>query len=470
MRTFLLIFSALLLSWTQAQTTEKWSLQKCIEYAHQNNTVIAQSQIQGEIINNNLTQAKLSRLPNLNGSGNHNYNTGRTIDPFTNTFNSTTIQSNSFSLSSGVLIYGGNQINNTIKQTRVAQQANYQGIEVAQNQIALQVASTYLQIIQAEENLKVAESQVELTQSQLEQAEKRYESGASNQGMVLNMRAQLANDKVQVVNMQNQIQMAYNAMLNLLQIQNDTPFEIELIQLAELPTMPIESVSDLYTMALSNLPEIRQAELGIEQSKLGEKIASASLQPTLSAYGNVNSVYSESGFEQRLVGTDIVPIGITETSNEVVLGQFPKYELETKSFGTQLSDNLGQSVGLSVQVPIFNGYRNKTSVENAKLNTQISELNLQNSKNQLRNDITTAYTNLKAAKSRYDASLLNAEAQLTNYEYNQKRFEAGLVNSYDLLNAKNLWFQAEVQKTNAKYEYIFRNLIIEFYKGNELKL
>jgi outer membrane protein len=470
MRIPLIILSVFVLNICQGQTSKKWTLQECIEYAYQNNTSVVFNQLQGEIIDNNLTQAQLSRLPSLNGSGNHNYNIGRTIDPFTNSFNNTTIQSNSFSLSSGVLLYSGNQINNTIKQTNIAKEANDQGVEVAKNQIALQVASTYLLIIQSEENLKVAESQVELTENQLEVANKLYKSGAQNQGTVLNIEAQLANDKVQVVNMQNQIQMAYNSMINLLQVPLDEPFELDLIKVDYVPDMPNESVADIYETALLALPEIKQAELGIKQSEIGEKIATASLLPRLSAYANINTVYSESYAEPTLLGVGTTPIGVTETTNEIVLGPDFQYAFNTKSFNSQLNDNLGESVGVSLSVPIFNGYRNKTSVENAKLNTQISELNLTNSKNQLRNDITTAHTNLNAARSRYQASLLSVEAQQKNYEYNQKRFDAGLLNSYDLLNAKNLWFQAQVQQTNSKYEYIFRNLIIEFYKGNELKL
>ncbi|MBT8327728.1 MAG: TolC family protein, partial [Bacteroidia bacterium] len=184
----------------------------------------------------------------------------------------------------------------------------------------------------------------------------------------------------------------------------------------------------------------------------------------------VNTVYSESGVESTFTGLVPELIGVTENTLENVYGAAPQFEYNTKSFGNQLSDNRGQSIGLSLSLPIFNGYRNKTSMENAKLSTQINELNLANTKNQLRNDITTAYTNLKAAKSRYDAAVLSEKAQRLNFDFNEKRFEAGLTNSVDLLAAKNQWFQSQLQLNNAKYEYLFRNSIIEFYKGNELKI
>jgi outer membrane protein len=464
----LILFTASSLS---AQTIEKWNLQKCVDYALEHNTSIQQNELQGDILANNLNQAKLSRIPTLNGSGNHNYNIGRTIDPFTNTFNNTTIQSNSFSLNSGVLLYGGSQINNRIKQSEVASDANAKSTDVIRNQIALSVATTYLQIIQAEENLKVADAQQLLTKSQLERAQLLEKSGAANPSNTLMLEAQAASDQVAKINAQNAIQIAYNTLINLMQLPLDQAMEIEQMDITSLPEYPSESVAQIYELALSNLPEIQQGELQIRQSELGEKIAGASLQPSVSAYGNINTVYSQSGKDIRVTEDfNTVPIGFTKDGLEPVLQPQPVTIISDKAFGSQLTDNLGQQVGVSLSVPIFNGYRNRTALENARLNTQISELTLENTKNQLRNDVTTAYTNLKAAKSRYDAALLNTEAQQLSFDFSQKRFNAGVMNSVELLTAKNLWNQAQVQTLNAKYEYVFRALIIDFYKGNQLKL
>jgi outer membrane protein len=285
------------------------------------------------------------------------------------------------------------------------------------------------------------------------------------------LKAQSASDQVAKVNAQNAIQIAYNTLINLMQLPLDQAMEIEQMDITSLPEYPSESVAQIYELALSNLPEIQQGELQIRQSELGEKIAGAGLQPTLSAYGNVNTVYSQSGKDIRVTEDfNTVPIGFTKDGLEPVLQPQPVTIISDKAFGSQLTDNLGQQVGVSLSVPIFNGYRNRTALENARLNTQISELTLENTKNQLRNDVTTAYTNLKAAKSRYDAALLNTEAQQLSFDFSQKRFNAGVMNSVELLTAKNLWNQAQVQTLNAKYEYVFRALIIDFYKGNQLKL
>lgn len=454
-----------------AQSPEKWNLQKCVDYALENNISVQQNELQGDILDNNIQQAKLSRIPTLNGSGSHAYNIGRTIDPFTNTFDNATIQSNSFSISSGVVLYGGSQINNTIKQNNISKEVNKESTKVIRNQIALSVASTYLQIVQAEENLKVAASQKEITQSQLDRATILVASGSTNKSAELSLKAQLANDQVNVINAQNGIQIGYNTLMNLMQYPLDQPLEIERVDISTLPETGTEGVADIYELALSNLPEIKQAELQISQSKMGEKIAGAGLQPTLTAFGNVNTVYSQSGKEvTTTTDFETFPIGFTQNSLEPVITARPITLINDKAFGNQLADNLGQQVGLSLSVPIFNGYRSRTAVANAKVNSKINELNLNNTKNQLRNDVTTAYTNLKAAKSRYEAALLSEEAQRLNFDFAQKRFEAGASNNVDLLTAKNQWAQAQTQLLNAKYEFVFRTLIIDFYKGQELKL
>ena len=470
MRTTILLLVAFYSLSSGAQSADKWTLQECIDYALEHNVSVQQNELQGQILENILAQSKYSRIPSLNGSGSHNYNLGRTIDPFSNSFINTSIQNNSFSLSSGVLLYGGSQVNNTIKQNQVAVNANDKNTEVIWNQIALSVSSTYLQIIQAEENLKVAQSQLEITEDQLNRTLKLLESGTINQSTALNLKAQLANDRVNVVNAQNAIQIGYNTLLNTMLYPLDQPLEIRQIEVERLPGMPTETVAELYDIALSNLPEIARAELNIEQSKYGEKIAKGSLQPSLRAFGNINTVYSQSGKNFEFTGFQLDTIGAVQNSLEPVVTLNPTTEVSTKAFSDQLTDNLGQQLGVSLSVPIFNGLSSRTAVENAKVNTQISELNLLNTKAQLRNDITTAYTNLKIAKSRYDAAASSLEAQRMNFDFSQKRFDAGMLNSTELLTAKNQWNQTQIQALNAKYEYVFRKLIIDFYKGEKLKL
>lgn len=470
MRLYTALFLCISVLSSNAQNNSKWSLQKCIDYALEHNISIKQNQLQTSILENNLVQSKWNRAPGVNASGSHNYNIGRNIDPFTNSFKNQNIQSNAFSVSAGLTLFAGNSISNTIKKNGLDLAAGQEGLEVIENQIKLQVASAYLLIVQSEETLKSSELSVKSTENQLDRAKKLVESGAQNQGTTLNLEAQLANDKMQVINAQNQIQLAYNNMLNLLQIPQDSVFEVELISVNNIPPMPNESIAEIYTMAASQLPELKQAELQVQSSVLSQKIAAAGRYPTLSAFGNVNTVYSESGLRIINLGFETKPIGYVQGSQDLVLTQEPVIEYEINPFGQQLQDNFGQSVGLSLSIPVFNNLRNTTNYENAKLNSQIAELNKDQTVNQLRSDITTAYTNLKAAKSSFEASLSNEKAQALSYDFNLKRFEAGMLNATDLINSKNQYAQAQNQLINAKYEYLFRLMIIEFYKGNDIKL
>ncbi|MBR9860626.1 TolC family protein [bacterium] len=451
-----------------AQNDTAWDLQFCIEYALEHNLTIQQAEKQVEIQENNLSQSKYSRYPTLNASSNLNFNIGRSIDPFTNTFENQTIASNSFSLTSGITLYSGNRINSTIKMNEAAYRASKYGKDVAVNQIKLAVVSAYLQIVQSEESLKNAESQKEITESQLERSKKLYKAGNVDQGAVLNLQAQLANDQVQIVTAQNQVQIAYNNMANLLQVPIDQDFRIKVININEIPEMPLESIATIYAQALSLLPEIQQSELQMEQAKFNQNVAQSAFLPTVSAYGNVNTVYSESAVQPISGQINFRTIGLVSGTGQEVVTAVPVYQ--EIPYSSQLSDNLGQTVGVSVSIPILNGGRNATNFQNAKLNYEIAEIQLENSKNTLRSDITTAYTNLMAAKSRYTAAVSSEEAQRKNYEYSQKRFDAGLLNSTELLNAKNNWFMAQTLLVNAKYEYVFRNLLIKFYQGESLQL
>ena len=452
----------------QIDSSKTWSLQMCVDYALENNLSIRQSAKQVEIQENNYIQSKYARLPNLNASSNLNFNVGRSIDPFTNTFENQTIASNSIGLSSSVTVYSGNRIHNTIQANEASYQAAMQGYEVLKNQISLQVVLAYLQIVQAEENLKTAESQLELSVSQLERTRKLLEAGTIDQGALYSMEAQVANDRVNKVNAQNQVQLGYNSILNLLQIPIDMEFEIQVEEINKLPEMPTESLQQIYEQALIFLPEVQQGEYQLSQAGHNEKVARSAYYPSIVAFGNLSTVYSESA-RQGTGNFQIQPIGfLNDGSQTPVYSLFPEYQ--SVPYSDQLNDNFGITFGASLSVPIFNNMRTSTSVQNAQINSEIAQLQYENILTTLRSEVTTAYTNLLAAKSRYDAAVSNEDAQRLNYEYAQKRFNAGLLNSVDLLNAKNLWFQSQNQLLNAKYEYVFRNLLIQYYLGNPLKL
>ena len=458
-----------ILSFSMQLSYGQWDLQRCIDHALSNNISVQQAELDLEMQKNNLQQSKLSRYPSLNGGISQNFSIGYSIDPFTNTFKAQSIQSNSFSLNSGVSLFSFNRIGNTIKANEYALEGSNARLQIAQNQTSWAVVFAYLQILNAEDNLRISEEQLKLSEEQEEQAAILVKSGASNQGALLNARSQLAADRMQRIQAQNQLQLAYLNMMNLLQIEEEE-FLITKPELDALPDLPMESVAEIYDLALNNQPEMREAEQRLLQADHQERSSRSAYYPTLSAFGNLNTFYSESGGEFVQTGSQIIPIGIVPSTNEEVLSVVPVNEYIQKSYNDQLRDNFGQSIGLSLSIPIFNNGRTQLAVENAKLNSQIQELNKKMVINQLRSDITTAYTDMLAARSTYESALASEEAQAQNYHFAQERFKAGMLNSTDLFNAKNMWTRAQLQLNQSKYDYLIRHMLIEFYKGNPIKL
>jgi outer membrane protein len=452
-----------------ANAQKKWTLQECIEYAYEQNLDIVQAQLMIQQAENNLFQSKANMAPTLNGSAGYNFNIGRSIDPFTNEFVDQTIGSNNFSLSSGVTIFNGFRIQNGIKMAKSDVESAKQSEAITKNNIALAVALAYLQIIQNEEQLSAARKQLEASQDQLSRNDKLEQAGSVNALVGLNLKAQVANDKLQVVNTENIIRNAYVNLINLIQLE-EGDLRVEAISNIGSPQMNLETVEDIYNVAITTLPEVAQAKYQNQSALYGLKTAKAARYPSISGFGNLNTVYSESSKEFEITGFTTSAIGLVEGSNEVVLGASPTYTTSVTPYGDQITNNLGRSFGVGVSIPILNQLQAKTAVSNAKLNVQMSLLQEDRVLNQIKNDIAQAYSALTAAYSTYLASEENTKAQKTNYEFSKKRFDAGLLNGTDLLTAKNNWASAEASLIQSKYEFLFRKLIIQFYKGETIAI
>jgi len=465
--TFLLMLLIVFSSTANAQ--DKLSLTQCINIAKSKNISLQQAQLtlaSGKI---QLDQSKTNRLPNLNGSGGHNYNFGRSIDPFTNQFVNQSIQSNSFSLSTNVTLFNGFQLQNTIKQNENNLRVAEKDLEVLNNNISLSVSALYLQILLNEEQLKNSLQQKTLTEAQLKRARQMYEAGNASRSAVVNLDAQLSNDDMNIVNAKNTIRNAYAQMAALLQITNYEDFTVENPALT-IPSNKTPTIEQIIEKSLLTMPEIERDNLKMKSSLIGLQIAKGAYYPRLSLFGSVNTVYSQSRKERYDVTTNFMTIGVVESTNQNVISPFNSYKLRTTPFGQQLSDNFGQGIGLSLSVPIYNNNRIKNNIALSKINYQNNQLGLQNTEQQLKNDIVTAFANYENANARYTASIKNEEAQKLNFEFTNDRFEAGLLNSVELLNAKNQWSTAQINTSQSKYEYVFRKLILDFYQGNPLSI
>ena len=475
------IFTAALLAISgNAFAQESWTLEKSILHARQNSLTVKQAQYTTSLTELSYKQNKYNRLPSINAGGNASYQFGRTIDPTTNTFNNESIGSNSFSLDVGVTLYNGGFITNSIKQSKIDLQAAQLDTEDAINTISLQVANAYLNVLLSEEQLENAEKRLELSQFQLDQTDKLIRAGARPANERLDFVAQTARDEQAVIEARNLVEINYLSLKQLLQLDPRTDIRIvrpEVVIPADANPEGF-TLNEVYTAALGTQPNIRANALRSQSALLDESIARAGGLPTVSLYGSLNTYFSSvsqdflhpnldnavlvPGSPQpiRINGIDAL---LTEFSYEGIT--FPK-----KSYGDQLNENFGQSVGISLRIPIYNNHRNSIAVERARLGVLNQEVFNRQAEQTLKTNIQQAIASARAAKLSHQASLRSVEAAQAAYDNAKKRFDLGGINSLEFTNARNLLDQAQVTLIQAKYQYLFNLKVVDFYLGKPLNL
>lgn len=450
---------------------EAWSLERCIEHALTHNIGIQQQLLAVDRSETGVLQSKANMLPTLNANAGHNYNFGRTIDPFTNQFVNQSIQSNNFSLQTGVVLFNGLQNQNNLKQSKIDLQAALKDVDVLKNNVSLNVSTLYLQIVQAKKQVEIAQSQLDITEAQLERSKKLLEGGVVNRLAVLNLEAQKANDQLTLVNAENSLNQATISLKTLLMLEPSEDFDIEVPRINTDLGSVTASLEEIYQKALAGMPEIKAAELRIQSSELGETIAKGGRSPRLSMFANLNTVYSESRREvEQSTQTGFREIGFLQTDGTPVVIPNFEFTYRVTPFGTQLQDNFGQALGFGLNIPILNNLQVHNQIELSRMQIKQQELNLAQAKNQLYTDVSNAYVNAQAARKRYAAALMSERAQKENFDFSSKRYEAGLLNSAELINAKNGWANSQLSTIQALFEYLFRKNILLFYQGEPLSI
>jgi outer membrane protein len=429
---------------TSASAQEGWSLEQCIGYAIENNIQVKQQELNIKINENSFTQSKYSHLPNLNASASHNYNFGRAIDYGSNTV-SNDLSSSGLSASSSVALFNGFQITNTRKRESINLQASISDIEKLKNSIALNIASAYLQILFYDELVATNRKQVELSNLQKERTSILVKAGSLPEGNIYEIDAQLASDELQLVNAQNQLEMAYLVLIQMLDLKSAENFRIQKPNLEGFDeTIPTDSPINLFEQSQQFLPQIKSAQLRVSSAEKGFAIARGGYYPRLSLSGSYNT-------------------GVRMFLKEPA-------SLTNEPFMEQFKQNASYSVGLSLTIPIFNALQVRTSVSTARINTDMARLNLENEKNILFKEIQQAYADANAALKKYYATTKSLSALQEAYRYTEQKFGLGMVTTLDYTTAKTRLAKAETELLQSKYEFIFKTKILDFYKGNPIKL
>ncbi len=432
---------------------EAWSLQKCVDYALENNIQIKQSKINTEYNENLLKQAKSNLLPNLNANVGYGVSFGRALDPITYEFTEDqTVNSINTGVSSSILLFNGFQQKNTIKREQFTLLASIQDLEKLKNDISLNIAGQYLQILFNVELHNVALEQLEVTQTQVKRSNALYEAGSVAKGDLLEVQAQLAADELTVINTENNLVISYLTLSQLLELESLEGFKIVIPEINDISEENLLiTVDQVFGEAINILPQIEAAEYRLKSGEKGLDIAKGIPLPRLSLTASYGSGYSDS--RQQVVGFDgAIPL-------------FGKYPL-----GDQLSDFRNSSLYATLTIPIFNNFAAKNTINNARLNVENYKLEVENQENILYKEIQQAYTDAVTGLKKFRASEKALVSMEESFKYTREKYEVGLVNAVDFNIAQNQLLLTQSELLQAKYDYIFKTSILSFYRGEPIRI
>ena len=442
MRQTILFISLLLIS-IGGKAQERWSLRRCIDYAIEHNINIRRTANAVEQSAVEANTAKWARLPNLNGSAGQSWNWGRTqtavknedTGDYSTVYVNTNSQGSNLNLSTSIPLFTGLQIPNQYALAKLNLKAATADLAKAQEDIAINVASAYLQVLFNQELQQVAESQVELSLQQQARITRLADMGKASMAEVAEAKARVAQDQMTAVQARNNYELALLDLSQLIELESPEGFLLESPDVS-FALQQLTPPDEIYQTALVNKPAIQAAEYRLEGSKHSIRIAQSAYYPQLNLNGSLGTNY---------------------------------YSTINRTFHQQMGDNFSKYVGLSLSVPIFNRFSTRNRVRSARLQRDNYELQLTETKKTLYKEIQQAWYNAVAAESKYRSSHTAAEAGAESFRLMSEKYENGKANAVEYNEAKQNLMRAQSDELQAKYEYLFRSKILDFYKGETIE-
>jgi len=427
-----------------ASAQEAWTLEECIRYAYENHIQLKQQQLLVNEAENNLLQSKLSILPSLNASGSYSVSRGTVLDQ--NTFKivtGETVKSASASISSSVNLFKGFQTKNTIDRNLYSLLASIENVEKLKNELSIKIALYYLQIVHDQEKLAVCENQLNLTMLQVNRTAALVDAGFEPEGKLFEIQSQAATEELQIVRARNNLDISRLNLAQLLDLETRTNFQVVIPDFSNLEISDLlSSVEEVFATAETILPQVKAAEYNLKSAEKQLAFYRGYRSPTLSLSGGYSTRYSST----------------------------VKIEELNYPFWDQLKDGINSGITIGLSIPIFNGWQVNTVVKNAKLNVQNYQYQLQLTKNVLYKEIQQAYADAAAALKQYFAATKAVTSMEETFRYTQQKYEVGLMNFVDYSAAKTRLEAAQSDMLQAKFEYIFKTKVLDFYNGREIKL
>jgi outer membrane protein len=477
MKRVLLLFFATLVSISSfAQidsTARKWTLREIIDYAIANNLTVKRSSYAVETGEVNYLQSKAVMLPTINGNASYGYNWGRSIDPSSNSFTENRIKSVNMSLSSSLLLWNGFRQFYAMKQSDAELEALSEDLVKSRNDVILSVITLYINVVFNKELYNVARLQLRSTQEQLTRTQKLAEAGSVPRANVLNLEAQFATNELNLIQRENAVNLTLLQLKQALQLPSSTSMDVALPEIDMDPTEVINKTpEEIYDIATSTMPEIKAAQLRRKGALYTLRSTRGNLYPRLSLNASLSTVYSDQRFVFQPDGTTTEQaIGYVQGSPAtVVVVPSQGGSLVLPGYGDQFQNNLGKSLGFNLQIPIFNGLSTHSAVQRAIINRNIAEIAVTENENRLRQSVETAYNDAIASIKTYNSSQRQVTARDEAFRMTKLRFDNGAVNYVEYQVAENDLFQAQSDLLRAKYDFIFRKKVLDFYQGLPLGL
>lgn len=458
-----------------------WTLKQCIDYALANSLTVQRGNYNVESSEVNLTQSKMGLLPNLNASVSYGYNWGRSVNPVTNEFTTQEINFLSPGVSSSVTLFNGLRIQNTIKQNSRDYQASVEDLQKTKNDLVLNIASLFVNVIFNKEQLENAKFQLSSSQQQYDRTKKQVAAGALPKSNELNLDAQVATNELNVITRENTLALSVLQLKQALQLPASTPLDVVAPDLGVENLVLDQGRDEIYEIARNTLPEVRSAALKIESADFAVKAARGNFYPRLSLNGSINSNYSSASDRDRFIADGGDP-AVTYPQIGVVggLGGTPVYSSDPVYIPSgsivngynrrdQLKDNIFRQVSLGLSIPIFNGLQTKAAYQRSVINRQIATIAAKEIENTLRQNVETSYNEALAASKTYNSSLRQVNAREEAYRMTKQRFDIGAVPYVEYQVAENDLFQAKSDLVRAKYDFILKKKVLDFYQGKPLE-
>ncbi|MBN8687089.1 MAG: TolC family protein [Chitinophagales bacterium] len=471
-----------LLVFSVARSQDKWDLRQCVDHAVKNNISVRQTDLQSRFSALTYDQSKAGQLPSFNYSGSVGYRLGRSENPTTGVLEDNNFLNIGMQLQAGVTVFNWFSRKNTIESNRLTWEADKEQTKKIQNDISLNVAVAYLQILLAREQANIAAAQVGLTRAQLENTRRRVDAGSLPELNAAELEAQLSRDSSSLITAQASAVQFMLQLKSLLNLDAAKDFDIVTPPVSLIPVDPIADLlpEAVYASAIKFMPQQKINDLRIQAAQKNVAVAKAGLYPSISAFGNLStsaiyfkraiynqvlSGYTNSGARADVNGTYYAVEVPNYTEGSTIVRYY-----KPGSIPKQFNTNFGQSVGVGISVPIFNGKAAQTSWSRSKVSLQLQELQKEQGDLQLKQDIYKAYNDATAALQKFNADVKAQQTAEKAYSYASKRYEQNLLSAYDLVTSQTNLQRAKIQALYSQYDYVFKMKLLEFYKGQGLKL